>query len=807
MAAAQEFRSGLRGLIRTPGFTVSAVLLLAIGIGANATIFSLINSVLLKPVPGLANAGELTIVARTDARRSVVPNHSFPDYRDLAGRNTVFTGLAAHDGVPLSLGDGGRTDRVAGALASGSYFGVLGVRAAAGRLFGPAEDEVAGRDAVAVISEALWASRWDSDPGIVGRKVLVNGYPFTIAGVAGGRFRGLFIDEPADLWIPLAMHATVGRGADMRSLRDASWVALIGRLRPGKTLQDARTEIGGIGEQLALAYPKENREKRLVVARYNAVGGGDVSGGEAIVILAILGGVAGLALLVICANVANLLIARATARRREIAIRASLGAGRWRIVRQMLIEGAMLSLMGALAGLLVSLWTTDALRKLFPPSRGIDVILDLRPDMNVVLYSFSLAVLSTMLFALAPAVTASRVDLVSALKAGELGSSGKKSRLRSALVVVQVAVGLLLMIGAGLLGRTYVNLKTTDSKISMDNMLLLSVDPETNGYDANRSRGLIAQILERARQVPGVESAAFANMVPFGEASFSMGPVMSDSNQPVVRADLSIVSDGYFDALGIRLLRGRPFREGDTRFAVVNSTLARKLWAGEEPIGKTFRFAMDKEIQWEVIGVAEDIRYASARDRDVAFVYLPMNQAHSSNVTLHVRSGQPLALAESLRQAVREIDPNLPVFDVRTMRAQFERSLWTDRLVVLLLGIFGAVASVVSALGLYAVMSFHVARQTREIGIRIALGASPHDVLRAAVRHGLVLTGAGAIVGVALGLAATQALSSLLYGITPTDPASFAGAILLLMVTAALACYIPARRAARVDPTHALRYE
>lgn len=805
MTVAQELRGGLRTLVKSPGFSLSAVLLLAIGIGGNATIFSLINSVLFKPVPGLSAAGDLVIVGKTDGRRGWTGNHSFPDYRDLAERNTVFAGLAAHDSVPLSLRDAGRTERVAGALASGDYFQVLGVRAAAGRLFGPSEDAVPGRDAVAVISEHLWASRWNRDPTVVGREVVINGQPFTIVGVAGNRYRGLFLDEPADLWIPLAMHQAVGRAANMRIIRDASWVALIGRLKPGKTLEDARTEIARIGEQLAAAYPKENKDKRLLTAKYTAVGGGDV---EAMTLLVVLGAVAGLALLVICANVANLLIARATARRREIAIRASLGAGRWRIVRQMLIEGLLLSTAATLAGLIVSLWTTEAMRSLFPPSRGVELILDFRPGGAVVLYSFALAVLSTLAFALAPAITASRVNLTAALKSGELGSSGRRSRLRSALVVLQVAVGLLLMIGAGLLGRTYLNLKTIDPKVGLDNMLLLSVDPETNGYTAERSRALLDRLIERVRKVPGVESAAFANVVPFGEMKFSMGPVTVGEDRPPVRADLNIVSSSYFDTLGIRVLRGRAFRETETpHAAVINNTLARKLWPGEEPIGKTFEFAMDKGVLWEVVGVAEDIRYASARDRDVSFIYLPAQQAHTGNVTLHVRSARPLAVAEPLRQAVREVDPNLPVFDVRTMRAQFDRSLWTDRLTVLLLGIFGVVAAVVSALGLYAVMSFHVARQTREFGIRIALGASPQDVLRNAVRHGVALTGIGAVIGVALSLAATQVLSTFLFGISPADPASFGAAILLLMAAAALACYLPARRAARVDPVRALRYE
>lgn len=780
------------------------MLLLAIGIGANATIFSFINSVLLRPVPGLAAAGELVLVGKTVGRRGWTGNQSFPDYRDLAGRNTVFTALAAHDTVPLSLRDGDRTERVQGALASGSYFAVLGVRTAAGSLFGPAADEVPGRDAVAVISEQLWSSRWNKDPGVVGRGIVLNGQPFTIAGVAGGGFRGLFLDEPADVWIPLAMHATVGRGANMRTLRDGSWVSLIGRLRPGKSLRDARTEIGGIGEQLALAYPKENGEKRFVVAGYNAIGGGEP---EVMTLLAVLGAVACLALLVICANVANLLIARATSRQREIAIRSSLGSGRWRIVRQMLIEGLLLSVSATVAGLIVTLWTTEAMRNLFPPSRGVELNLDFRPDATVVAYSFGLAILSTIVFALAPAVTASKVDLVAALKAGEAGAGRQRSRLRSVLVVVQVAVGLLLMIGAGLLGRTYLNLKTIDPKVNLDNVLLLSVDPETNGYDAVRSRALLDRLLERARAVPGVEAAAIGNMVPFGEASFSMGPVTTGTDLKPVRADLSIVSAGYFETVGIRVLRGRAFRESETRAAVINSTLARKLWPDEEPVGKTFRFAMDKELPWEVIGVTEDIRYASARDRDVSFVYLPHVQAHSGNTTMHIRAAQPLAVAEALRLAVREVDPNLPVFDVRTMRGQFERSFWTDRLILLLLGIFGVVAAMVSALGLYAVMSYHVARQTREIGIRIALGASPPDVLRTAVRHGVVLTAIGASIGVLLSLAATRVLGSFLYGITPTDPASFGAAILLLIVTAALACYVPARRAASVDPTQALRYE
>jgi predicted permease len=377
-------------------------------------------------------------------------------------------------------------------------------------------------------------------------------------------------------------------------------------------------------------------------------------------------------------------------------------------------------------------------------------------------------------------------------------------------VVVQVAVGLLLIVSAGLLGRTYHNLKSIDPRVSLDKVLLVSIDPEANGYDQARSLHVINSILDRVRESTGVQSAALAFMVPFGEAGFSMGPVSSQPDKPPVRADMNLVSAGYFDTAGIRLLRGRDFRptdvEGTDRVAIVNQSLARRFWPEQEPIGKTIRFGDSKDT-WQVVGIAQDIRYRSPRDNNALFVYLPVNQSYFGNTTIHVRSSNPLAMVDSVRQAVHAIDPHLPVFDVRTLRGQFERSLWTDRLILTLLGIFGVVAAVVATLGLYAVMSFHVARQTREIGIRIALGASATEVVRSSLRRGVILTAAGGVLGLGLSLAATKALASYLYGVTPTDPATLVIAAVLLVGTASIASVVPARRATRVDPVVALRQE
>jgi predicted permease len=801
---AQELRYAVRSLWKSPGFTVTAVLLLSIGFGANATIFSLVNSILLRPVPGIAQADRLAIVGKTVRGSRWSGNHSYPDYRDLAARNTVFAGLASYDYLPMSLSDGTQTDRVAGGLVSGNFFQVLGVRMGAGRLFGAVEDSK--REAAAVISEALWNSRWNRDPAVVGKQVTINGKPFTIIGVAGAGFRGVLIDSVADVWIPLSMHEAVGRGKGLDTLRDAAWIALIGRLKPGVSLGEARAQIGAIGQQLAAAYPADNRDKQMLLEPYSPVGGG---AGEAITFLSILVAVAGLALLIVCANVANLLIARASSRQREIAIRTSLGAARWRIVRQMLVEGLVLSSGGVLAGLIVTLWTTAAIERLFPIIGGMDVALDFRPDLRVLAFSLALAFVSTATFVLAPAFTATRLDLAEALKSGGMAVAGGRSRLRSVLAVVQVGVGLLLIVCAGLLTRSYANLKSSDPRVNLDAVLLASIDPDANGYDKARGLDVMNRVVDRVSRIPGVQSAALAMMVPFGDTALSLGPVAAEGQRPV-SSDMNLVGPGYFATIGVPILRGRDFRASDTRgapnVAIINQMLARTLWPTGDPIGKTFRIG-DEPGVWEIAGVAANIRYRSARDHDRPFVYLPVAQSYIGRTTIHVRGANPAGLVESVRRAVLEVDRNLPVFDVRSLRGQFDRSLWTDRLIVILLGAFGAVAALVAAIGLYAVMSFHVTRKTREIGIRMALGASISEVLAQSLRDGIVLTAIGAVLGLGLSLAATQVLRQFLFGVTPADPWTLAGAVLFLAVTAGLASIVPARRAARVEPMIALRYE
>ncbi len=801
---AQEVRFAIRSLAKSPGYAISAVLLLSIGLGANATIFSLVNSILVRPLPGIAGADRLVLVGKSIRGSRWSGNQSFPDFRDIARYNTVLSGIAGFDFLPMSLSDGNRTDRVAGGLATGDFFHVIGARAAAGQLFETADD--AGRDAVAVISEALWNSRWNNDPAVIGKHITIDGRPFTIIGVVGNAFRSVLIDIAADIWVPLSVHEDLGRGKKLATIRDASWVSIIGRLKPEVKTGEAAAQIAGIGRQLAAAYPDTNKDKKFLLERYSPTGG---DAGEAITFLAILVAVAGLALLIICANVANLLMARASARQREIAIRTSLGAARWRIIRQMLVEGLLLSAMAVVAGLVVTLWTTAALEKLFPAMGAMDLQMDFHPDVRVVACSVALAVVSTVAFVLMPALAATRLDVMRVLNASETSVAGGKSRLRSALAVVQVAVGLLLIVSAGLLARSYANLKASDPRVSLDSVELASIDPGANGYDKVRGLDVMNRVVERVSAIPGVRTAALAMMVPFGESAFSLGRAHVPG-QPPLETDMNLISPGYFETIGVALIRGRDFRRSDTGgspgVAIVNRTLASRLWPTVDPIGQTFQIG-DEAAVWEVVGVAENMRYRSARDIDRPFLYLPVAQSYAGKMTIHVRTENPEAMAEPIRRAVREIDRNLPVFDARTLRGQFEQSLWTDRLILVLLGSFGIVAVLVAAIGLYAVMSFHVTRKTREIGIRMALGASISEVIGQSLRDGIVLTATGVVLGLALSLAATRILRMLLFGVAPADTGTLAGAVLLLTIIAGVASIVPARRAARVDPMKALRYE
>lgn len=815
----QDFRYALRMLAKNPGFTLAAVLVLALGLCANTAIFSMLNAILIRPLPGIVEPERLVLLGRTWNRQGF-DSFSYPNYRDYRDRNSVFGGVLAYSHAAFSVSVGGETERVPGAFVSSNYFDVLGVRPALGRTFLPEEESEPGRSPVVVISHRLWR-RWDADPGAIGTKVMLNGSPFTVAGVAPAGFVGTDVREAAlDVWVPIGMQATSMQARNLVGRRGWHWLGMIARLKYGVNRTQAEASVRTVARQLEQAYPAENEGEGISVAPYHALGGAGAKR-DTSRMLGVLAAVTGLVLLVACANVANLLLSRASVRRREVAIRFALGAGRGRLIRQLLAEGLALSLVAGLASVFLVAWTGDLPARFFPTSEGLPPALDLGLDVQVAGYAVGLALLSTLAFALAPALQASKPELLPALKTGETATTPRRSRLRDGLAVTQVALSVLLLAGAGLLVRTLHSLRSIDPRMRTENVLLVSLDPALNGYTEAAAKSFYEQLLQRLETLPGVESATVARTVPFSNSGVSFGPVFGGvaSREDGLRSDCNLVGPDYLRTSGIGLLRGRDFRAGDRpgapRVVIVNETLAQRLWPGEDPLGRTLRVGDPQSEPWVVVGVAQDSRYRNATERTRPFLYLPALQFSSPvfsgslpDFTLHVRTvGSPPAMLDLVRRAVRELDSHLPLYNVRTMKAQLDNSFWPWRMAATLVGLFSVVAMAMATVGLYAVVAFHVSQRTREIGLRMALGATVAEILRSTLRQGMQLAAVGLTIGVLLAVAATRVLRSFLYGVTPADPVTFATVSLILLATALIACYVPARRATRVDPMAALRYE
>ncbi len=805
-ALIHDLRYGLRALWKSPGFLAVSVALLGLGIGGTLTVFNLFNAILLKPLPGIANPDTLTMMGRTD-RGLGFNNGSFPNYLDYRDQNTVFQGLAAYVPQVTSVLRGEESERVMSEIVTGNYFEVAGVGPSAGRLLHAADDQP-GSDAV-VISERLWERLFEKKLDVAGEKITLSGKPHTVAGVAGGGFHGAFLPVAIDVWIPFsAVDQRLPDGAPVAQARNASWVRMIGRLKPGIGVAQAQANLDAVSRNLAATYPETNRDTGVRVAEYHAFPS-PAGKRNAAMFLAILNAVTVLVLLVVCANVSNLLLARASARRRDIAIRLAMGASRGRLVRQILGEGLVVAVAGAAAGLLVMLWGAEWLFLQLPRERGFAVTLDTAPDWRVFGFAAILAGLSSLAFGLLPALQASRPDLAPSLKAGESAIAPRTSRLRTSLSVVQVALCLVLVVTTGLLARSLSLLRGIDTGLHTDDLLLVAMDPSLAGYDEARGKQFYRQLLDRVRQLPGVQAASLAVAVPYGGGGLGLGPVSGGAvpEQERFPADANVVAGDFFRTTGARLLRGREFEQQDAaspqRVAIVNQTLAERLWPGDDPLGGYFKMAGHT---YQVIGLAADQR-DPVRDLKRPFVYTFYEQVYMPEQTLHVHSAAATALAESVRQSARELAPAVPIYDVRTMRTQVESALWTERVAATLASYSSLLALLMATLGLYAVLAYNVAQRTREIGVRMALGAKPSSVLRTVLRSGMKLAVLGIVVGVGLAALATRALASMLHGIGPDDPLSFVGAVIVLLLTTLAACYVPARRATRVDPLVALRNE
>jgi predicted permease len=833
----QDLRYAVRILRRSPGFAATAALSIAIGIGANTAIFSLINAVLLRTLP--VTSPEQLVVFSTSGSRGSDYSLSYPQYAQLHDGATMLSSVCASGGANrMRMIVGASTDAetpesVQAEKVSGNFFSTLGVEAALGRTLTDADDRD-GAPAVAVISHGLWQRRFGLDPAVVGKSIILDDVPFTIVGVAPRRFFGFEVGAGPELWWPLHQLPRVAPGAVLAN-PGWTWLRLMGRLAPGASLPQAQAESSVIVERMLAEEagreasargsawrPTERREfldRRLVLEPGSR---GWTPLRQIRRPLLVLMAIVGLVLLIACANVASLLMARASARQKEIAMRLAIGASRVRIVRQLLTESVLLALLGGGLGLVGAVWGTrflttylsDFIRTVFPQRA---MTLDLTPDGRVLGFTIGVSLATGILFGLLPALRATRHDLTSALKelAGPRGSGRPRAVLHRALVVSQVALSLFLMVGTGLLVGSLRNLRSLDPGFERDNVLLFSIDVG-GGYDAAGTTRVYQEVIERLGGLPGARSASLSKWGLLSPNSWG-NQVLVDGYTPRPEEDLrcygQIVGPRFFETFGIPLRQGREFgpRDGPTapQVAVINETMAREFFGNEDPVGRHFRLPARPGVAIEIVGVAKDAKYRNLREQPTRIFYLPfLQQPSNSGSVVALRTvGSPASVVPVVRRTLQGIDSRLQLLDVRTMADVVDASLVQERFVSHLASVFSLSALLLAALGLYGVMSYGVARRTAEIGVRMALGARQGDVSWMVLREALALALMGAAIGLPAGLLGTRAIASLLFGLSPSDPATLSLATAVMLAVAACAGYLPARRAARVDPLIALRYE
>src|SRR5262245_17531037 len=825
----QDLRFGVRILAKQPGFTAVAALALALGIGVNTAILSAVNGVVLRPLP-VDKPTELIAPhwgRKTDAQ--VWGGFSYANYVDLRDENRSFSALCAWNqtsaaissGESRNTDDSERAEVVWGELVSGNYFDVMGVKPALGRGFLPEEDRTPNARPVVVISHSLWQGRFNSDQGVVGKAVYLNGLPFTVVGVMPESFLGSIFFIRDSFWAPAMMAQKFGRRAEWRTDRSYALFSLYGRLSPGLTTAQAEADLNLVADGLAKLYPREDAGAKIQLAtelggRYYAATKVIKYGG----LLAVC--VSGLVLLLACANVANLTLARAATRAGEIGIRLAIGAGRARIVRQLLTESALLAGLGGALGLAFAYWGAGVIRATAPPT-PYPVSLDFAPDGYVLRWTLAVSLLTGVTFGLAPAFLASRTDLVAVIKGAAARPSQRRRRwnLRGALVVAQVTISIVVLICAGLFIRSLGKARQTDPGFKTDNLVTMRINLDSLAYDEESMRRFWPELQRRIDAQPGVRTASLASALPLWDSSSrgSRGPIVKEGeadpppNQGV-NSDCSFVTPKYFDTLRTPLLLGRDFSDHDTadtpRVVIVNQEFARRFYGGaENAMGKRFRFAQGAPLM-EIIGIAKDGRYRNLYEDRQPYMFLPVYQNPRASMALLISAqsaGALQAAAQGARREIAQMDSRLPAFGVMMAEENLSIAYWGPRVAAGMASTFGVLALVLATLGLYSVMTYAVSQRRREIGIRMALGASLRDALRLIISQGMRM----ALIGIALGLvcafALTRVLTSLLLGVGATDPGAFVGVAVLLVVVALLACYIPARRASRVDPLVVLRQE
>jgi predicted permease len=806
-----DFRHALRLLARSPLFTATAVLSLAIGIGATTTVFTLADALLLRRPIGVTEPDRVVDVGRTRRGREF-DNSSYSNYKDIAAQAKSVS-VYAIDLEPSSVALGGESgaERVYCTVVSGNYFQVLGVTPQVGRLLTPDDDRAPGGSTVVVLSDRLWRRRFNADRSIVGNSIVLNGTPFTVIGVAAPGFRGTTLLSP-ELWAPMATVIEIQPRRTLNSFtqRGASWVLMGGRLTPGVSIQQAQTEIDAIAKRLEEMYPESNREMGWKLMRATPIPGEASTYVGAF--MAILGAIVALVLVVASINIAGMMLAGAAARRRETAVRLALGASRARLVRQLVVESLAVFLLGGAAGLLAARWMTGLLLALLP-NIPIPLTLSLPLDSRIVLFGLLVTGLTALATGLIPALQASRPDLVETLK-GDREAGFGRFRLRQVLVAAQVAGSVLLIIVAGLFARALQQASSMNPGFESTNVEIVGLDLSLARHNDTTGPAFLRQVIARVEALPGVESATAAIDLPLDGGRHGWGDVWAagkTEKEAVNLEDWNIVEPGYFRTLGIQLLRGRDFGPSDTKgrtdVAIVNEVAAARLWPGEDPIGRRLvRTDEDGQRQVEVVGVEKTGKYVTLNEDPTPFIYLPYAQEYEPRVSLVVRTAGPTVIP-AVRAIVAELNPNLPIIGTFTLDGLSTIALLPQRVAGGIAGALGVVALLIAGLGVYGVTAYSVTRRTREFGIRVALGATPRDVLRLVFRQGAVLTASGLAVGLLLALASTQLLASLLFGVGAADPVTFGLAALVFGALSLAASFVPARRALAINPTVALRSE